>query len=236
MGWEVIDTGVASAARNMELDAALLASLPTRKDPIVHFYDWEGLCATHGYFVKPEDFLNRESVALHNVQLARRPTGGGIVFHIWDFAFSVLIPSSCPLFSKNTLENYALVNNAVLRAVKQFLKGNYVLTPSDSISMDSSCKSFCMARPTKYDVMLGDRKVAGAAQRQKSYGFLHQGTISLMKPSKLLNALLLPRTLVWEAMQAYTAHLLDVDATENELKEVRCEMRLLLEQSLTKDT
>jgi lipoate-protein ligase A len=46
-----------------------------------------------------------------------------------------------------------------------------------------------MARPTKYDVMLQGRKIAGAAQRKTKAGFLHQGTIALLCPDpELLGA------------------------------------------------
>ena len=103
--WEILDTGVASVEANMALDTALLADLGERTNPLIHFYDWENGSATYGVLVKPEQFLNLEAAKERGVTLARRPTGGGIVFHIWDLAFSVLVPANCLLFSKNTLEN-----------------------------------------------------------------------------------------------------------------------------------
>ena len=121
MRWEVIDTGCRSAQENMLWDAKMLSCLADREKPILHLYDWAGDSATFGHFVDPADYLDLAAADKRGLQLARRSTGGGIVFHIWDMAFSVLVPANCPEFSLNTLENYAFVNNAVLWAVKEFL-------------------------------------------------------------------------------------------------------------------
>ena len=134
-----------------------------------------------GYFLKPRELLKMERIESRGIELARRPTGGGIVFHLWDFAFSVLVPARSSLYSQNTLHNYALINRAVLAAVKQFLQGS-VLPELALQKLSSSCSGFCMARPTKYDVVVAGKKVAGAAQRKTKGGFLHQGTIALTLP------------------------------------------------------
>lgn len=234
MQWEIIDTGVEEAETLMRKDAALLESLGERKLPIVHFYEWKNDSATYGYFIRPDAFLNVENAGRRGLDLARRPTGGGIVFHAWDWAFSVLVPASCPHFSMNTLENYAFINNAVLNAVKSFLKNTETrLTPDDSIELDAGCSRFCMAKPTKYDVMLKERKIAGAAQRKQKGGFLHQGTIALtMPPEEYLKDVLLPGTRVLEAMQAHTFPLLGAQATKDELQEARVNLKKLLRVSL----
>ena len=53
---------------------------------------------------------------------------------------------------------------------------------------------FCMAKPTIYDVVYQGRKIAGAAQRRRKNGYLHQGTISLAFPQMgLLNEVLFPK-------------------------------------------
>lgn len=187
MEWDILDTGDSSAADNMEFDARLLGQLGGRKNPILHLYGWKEPSVTFGHFIKPEKVINLEEASKAGLDMSRRPTGGGVVFHLWDLAFSVLIPAKCSLFSENTLENYALVN----RVVQDVVEKPTTLTPMDSDALSADCSHFCMARPTKYDVMLEGRKIAGAAQRKTKDGFLHQGTIALIPPDQELLSKLL---------------------------------------------
>jgi len=229
--FEILTTKALYAEATMRFDEQLLAGL--QDQPIIHFYDWELDSATYGYFVKPEEYLNMQGVQRSHLHLSKRPTGGGIIFHNWDMPFSVLIPSLSPLFSINTLENYAFVNQAVLRAVTHFLGASLHLTPLDLPASDSSSTRFCMARPTKYDLMLGGRKVAGAAQRQTKKGFLHQGTIALSIPDyHYLEKVLLPGTAVAFSMQQYTQPLLKGNPTQKEMVDAKKELRYLLCQFL----
>ncbi len=239
--WEIIDTGSASAARNMGIDAELLEKAESLSAPILHFYRWERPSVTYGYFIDPAEHLDLEVMALGGIDLARRPTGGGIVFHLWDLAFSVIVPSSVPFFSENTLANYSFINRAVAQAVETYMgREKITLIPDDAPALDPTCSRFCMARPTKYDVVLHGRKIAGAAQRQKSQGFLHQGTISLKGPSisqlASLESWLLPGNRVLEAMQSYTFAFLPVDASAEILEEARRSIQELLYQSLVDQT
>lgn len=231
MRWEILDTGIASAETNMRIDAALLEGLASKPRPVLHFYEWQRKSVTFGYFLKPEEFLCLEEVEKLSLELAKRPTGGGIVFHLWDMAFSVLVPSNAPFFSENTLENYAFVNKVVLSSVKEFLQVNWTLIPEDSPAFDLSCERFCMARPTKYDLTHEGRKVAGAAQRKRKQGYLHQGTIALTLPdNQILERVLKPGSRVFEAMQAHTFPLLGIDATEQEIKDAKQTLRQLLQK------
>ena len=199
MEWDVLETGVSSATENMELDGELLAQLGGRENPILHLYEWKRPSVTFGYFIRPERVVNLGEAEKAGLDWSRRPTGGGVVFHLWDLAFSVLVPARCSLFSENTLENYGLVNRVVQKVVKDFLGAATSLIPTDGDLVHPQCSHFCMARPTKYDVVLEGRKIAGAAQRKTKDGFLHQGTIALIPPDEeLLLKLLAPE--VKEAM------------------------------------
>ncbi len=226
----IIDTGKDKAEAIMRFDAELLENADRYGRPVLHLYEWEGDSATYGYFTDPSKLLNLDNAKKLSLNLARRPTGGGIVFHIWDMAFTVLVPAHCPEFSMNTLENYAFVNQAVLGCVKEFLdnKRPLTMTLEDFSSRDGNCMHFCMAKPTKYDVMWEGRKVAGAAQRKTRKGFLHQGTIALQLPPKdYLDQVLLPGTQVRDAMMAHTCPLLG-SAREQELAFAKGRLRALL--------
>jgi lipoate-protein ligase A len=202
---DIIDTGISSAEENMALDINYLQSL--EKKPILHFYDWKGPSATYGYFIRPEKFLDLKSVEKYGISLSRRPTGGGIVFHVWDYAFSFLMPSSHPFYSLNTLDNYRFVNEIVLSSIKNVfsISGPLELISHDYLSPGADCQHFCMAKPTQYDVVYKGVKIAGAAQRRTSRGYLHQGTISLGFPKETwLKDLLLSQESVWSAMASYS--------------------------------
>jgi lipoate-protein ligase A len=200
----VYDTGVNTAEENMRLDAELLEQLKEASEPILHLYDWQGDCATYGYFIKPYELLEESAVEEYGLQIARRPTGGGLVFHHCDFAFSLLVPSSYRHFP-NTLECYAFVNRMVIDVVRAFCDdlGLPSLLPSENdCEVDRICRHFCMAKPTIYDVMVDGRKVGGAAQRRTRDGFLHQGTIALtVPPEGFLKAILKGGEPVIRAMQ-----------------------------------
>jgi lipoate-protein ligase A len=221
----VLNTGVQIAEENMRQDRALLDDLG--ETPILHLYDWQGLSATYGHFIEPKKWLNLEEVDLVNLSLARRPTGGGIVFHIWDYAFSFLMPISHPLFSHNPLDNYRFVNAVVLDVMQSFLslKESVHLIESSFPVVGEGCEHFCMARPTQYDVVYNGLKIAGAAQRKTKKGYLHQGTISLSYPDEsFLRKVLLSQEEVVRAMTMYSFAPLGVVANLEELSIVRQEL------------
>jgi len=224
-----LDTGIQAAEENMRRDGELLQEISG--DPILHLYDWEGPSVTYGHFIIPEKHLCLDAVRENQISLARRPTGGGIVFHLWDYAFSFLMPSSHPLFSLNTLENYAFVNKVVLEAVREMFDVNnsVELLPQSMPIQGADCGNFCMARPTQYDVVYQGRKIAGAAQRRTKRGYLHQGTISLALPCmNLLQSLLLNKKDVMEAMGAYSFAPLQGGESKSEVQKIRKEMGELL--------
>ena len=231
---QILDTGTAAAQANMDRDEQLLEELHPDGNPILHFYEWDRPSATYGYFADPGKHLDLEKAKARGLGLGKRPTGGGIVFHIWDFAFSFLMPSGHPAFSLNTLENYQFVNEAVLKAVDRlFHVPESTLISKSYHSLSPDCQNFCMARPTQYDVVHQGRKVAGAAQRRKSQGYLHQGTISLAAPHiDLLKDVLFSKQAVPEAMASYTFAPLGLCWKPDALKKARVKIRNRLIEEL----
>ena len=93
-----------------------------------------------------------------------------------------------------------------------------------------------MAKPTKYDLVIGGKKLVGAAQRKKKQGYLHQGSISLIMPDfDYLEKVLLPEVDVIQAMKEFTFPLLGEKATQKIKKEAVLEIKHLLEKGLNID-
>ena len=106
MQWQVRDSGKKSASWVMEYDQNHLVH---ESKPTLHFYEWKQPTITFGHFIDPWKWLKKEAVQQENLDIAKRPTGGGILFHLTDFSFSLFIPRSHPHCSPNTLENYAFI-------------------------------------------------------------------------------------------------------------------------------
>lgn len=158
----------------MDRDAFLLEHLES--SIILHLYRWGTPCLTMGYFVQPERHLHLQQLQQEGLTIARRPTGGGISFHLNDFSFSLLIPLSDPRLSSVTKENYSLVNQEVIKALVKYKKQTSFFSLSP---FDHTAGAFCMAQPTIFDILMEGKKIGGAAQRRTKKGILHQGTLSI---------------------------------------------------------
>lgn len=206
--WKLIKEKKLSAKQNMELDKKHLEQIKEKDAPLLHFYSWEKPSATYGVFMKPQELFKRTDA----LDLAQRPTGGGVLFHLWDLAFSVIVPVGHPGYSTDILKNYKFVNDAVLDAVKRVLKEGVSasLLPVEPTALSALSKYFCFAKPTKYDVMIDGKKIAGAAQRWKKNGYLHQGSISIAAPSfDFLERILPVDAKLTEAMKLNTYYFLN---------------------------
>lgn len=236
MDWQIIESGCLPPAEIMAIDAALLASLNAESQPILHFYEWQGSCLTYGYFTDPARYLHLDQLIHYQLQKARRPTGGGIIFHLTDWAFSLLVPAHHPRFSLNTLENYAFINRQVAEVVAVFMAGQAFpqLLAKETLCVNKDCHAFCMAKPTQYDLILEGKKVGGAAQRRTKQGLLHQASLSLLfPPLDLLQDVLKNAEDVLPAMQAHTYCLLSEGAAGQDLQIARQTLKQLLAQSVS---
>ncbi|NGX31836.1 MAG: Octanoyltransferase LipM [Chlamydiae bacterium] len=173
----ILDSKSHSASFHMEKDALLLENLKKDTTPILRFYEFERPSFTYGHFTNLKTLLNLEEVQSLGLDFAKRPTGGGITFHMSDFTFSVLIPKNHEGFFQNTLKNYAYIHEKVAKALSKVFQKKFSFLMEEN--KDSLGEGFCSAKPTKYDLLLSTKKVCGAAQRKKEWGYLHQGSIFL---------------------------------------------------------
>jgi lipoate-protein ligase A len=167
-----------SAALNMAIDEALLE---TAEIPTIRFYTWDHLALSFGYFGRFADVENHAPPR----DLARRWTGGGIVFHGDDLTYSIVIPSTEPAFGESSMSIYEKIHDALAEALiangktAVVVRRDALLRVRDMqkhvppISRDNNC----FANPVRADVLSNGRKIAGAAQRRTRRGLLQQGSI-----------------------------------------------------------
>ena len=153
------------AALNMAVDEALLLSATA---PILRFYRWSRPSLSFGYFGRHAEVANQAAQR----DLVRRWTGGGIVLHGNDLTYSILVPRTHLSFIRSSLEVYGAVHEAMRRA----LETNQITATLAERAMPKVSEN-CFANPVRADVLIGERKIAGAAHRRSRFGLLHQGSI-----------------------------------------------------------
>ena len=158
------DAAFHSAAVNMAVDEALLKSASV---PSLRFYGWREPSISFGYFGRFADVQPHH--ATH--ELVRRWTGGGIVYHGEDLTYSLVLPAPVATRFPSSRMVYAQVHGAIREALSARLPAALANSASPKIS------EACFANPVEADVLLGGKKIAGAAQRRTRAGLLHQGSI-----------------------------------------------------------
>jgi lipoate-protein ligase A len=165
-----------SAAMNMAIDEALLLSAAV---PSIRFYGWHSPALSFGYFGR---FSNVATYAGER-DLVRRWTGGGIVFHGDDLTYSIILPSSDPVFRESSITIYEKIHRALVDTLNGIGEPAVVAGGVDAgrtLATETTITASgdnCFANPVRADVMVDGRKVAGAAQRRTRRGLLHQGSI-----------------------------------------------------------
>lgn len=233
--WQIIESGTLPAEAIMAKDARLLDDLDPEGPCLLHFYEWDGPSATYGYFIRPEQILNLENLKKNGLQIARRPTGGGVIFHLTDLSFSVFLPALYPRLSLNPLDNYSLINRQAALAIIEFTSQSIhpQLLEQKSECIQRSCH-FCMAKPTQYDLMIEGKKVGGAAQRRTKRGLLHQSSLNLLSPSLPLIHDVIKNGEILEAMRENSAQILPKDAIPSQLFKAKLDLQEILKDKFIK--
>ena len=147
---------------NMAIDEVLLRGISTA--PLLRVYRWTDPAVSFGYFVAHAEVRGQWP----GRALVRRWTGGGIVPHGTDVTYTIVAPAASALYATDLVSSYQLIHGRIAQ-----LLGEATLAHSSTAKVSEAC----FENAARHDVLLGGRKVAGAAQRRTRFGLLHQGSI-----------------------------------------------------------
>lgn len=166
--WFSFNCAPADPAFNMALDEALLLAGPRLDGPVLRFYSWSQPAATFGYFQKYAAMTQLTPLR----PLIRRPTGGGLVEHDFDWTYSLVFPPHHPWHQLPATASYQRLHEWQQQAFARLnLVGSLATQPQ------TGPPSSCFSRPEQHDLLIDGKKIAGAAQRRTRSGFLIQGSV-----------------------------------------------------------
>ncbi len=178
-----------SAAVNMATDLWLFQEHSDASMPRFRHFAWNCPSVTFGY---GQDFSwVLEETECAEMNLCRRPTGGGIVKHGEDWTYSLVFPTSHPVCDGSASEVYLHVHRAISVSLAKCGVDTDLLSCKKGTCSSISRKVIpgqCFLEPVARDVILSatDSKIAGAAIKRTRDGLLLQGTID-MRPLPEVN-------------------------------------------------
>jgi len=171
--WRLILNPRTPGSQNMVIDKTLFKNLETNTaSPALRIYSWLRPCISVGYSQTPENELDLSLCRELGIQVVKRPTGGGIVFHTKaEATYSFVIPFERE-FRNGSPEILNKTSKALVTALSSF--GIDVHISENRKRWNSR---FCFSYPSRCEITANGRKIIGMAHRIGKRGMLQQASI-----------------------------------------------------------
>jgi lipoate-protein ligase A len=158
----------------MAVDAALLESGAATACPVLRYYAWEPATVSLGYFQALADRQSHtESVAC---PVVRRTTGGGAIVHDVEITYSLVVADPRRDVGRHKAA-YESVHRNLIALFRDCFRLDARWHPG--VRAVAGEPFLCFQRRAPGDVVAGDAKVVGSAQRRRGGALLQHGSILL---------------------------------------------------------
>ncbi len=164
--WRLIRTGFNDAFTNMAIDEAILNSVVEAAAPnTVRFYRWKPSAVSIGFSQQVEKEVEVETCKTLGVDVVRRPTGGGAVYHDSDGELTYSIIARSDIVPSDVISSYRYLCHGIVMMCRN-------LGLNAQLSFDDKGRQ-CP------NVTVNGKKISGSAQTRRKNAFLQHGTILL---------------------------------------------------------
>ncbi len=158
MKYRMISFQYFNAFMNMALDEVIMDGVRSRTClPTIRFYGWAPSAVSIGIFQGIRNEVNLEEAKKQGVDVVRRMTGGGAVYHdqFGEVTYSLIAPET--EFPKNILASYEMICKDIVVALQTLnIQANF--------------------QPVN-DILVNGQKISGNAQTRRNGILLQHGTI-----------------------------------------------------------
>ncbi|MGC9316070.1 MAG: lipoate--protein ligase family protein [bacterium] len=181
--WRLDFAGKNAGEINMQRDAVLLNDARHPEFvPILRFYDWLNPTLTIGYG-QPRSDIDFDALREAGVDFAVRPTGGRAVLHWDEVTYSIILPAHHPIAESSVIESYKTISEGLVAGLRR-LDIPAEITRGE---LGGHKNPSCFSSTSRYEVVVGGRKLIGSAQRRKHGALLQQGSIPVGPDFRRLN-------------------------------------------------
>lgn len=171
--WRFLDMDASDACTNMAIDEAILLGVAHGYSKnTIRFFRWKPSAVSIGYFQSIKDEVDLKECRRLGVDVVRRITGGGAVYHDYEgeLTYSIVLP-----------ETHKIIPNDLIESFKVLCRGIIIGLNRLGVKVEFA--------PIN-DLVIGRKKISGNAQTRKHGVILQHGTILLKtNPEKIFRVL-----------------------------------------------
>lgn len=175
--WRFLPYRVLRAAENMAVDEAVFR-LNRREGlpPTLRFFGWKPPAVSLGYFQKTFREIDVAACRQAGIDVVRRPTGGKAVLHEHELTYSLVAAADHPLFTLDIIGTYRAVSACIVEALRRLGLAPEIAFEGRSAA-GTPLEGYCFAAPSRYEILVGGRKICGSAQVRAGGSFLQHGSL-----------------------------------------------------------
>jgi lipoate-protein ligase A len=180
--WRHIGSVGSSGAANMAVDEALLMTFdPECSPPILRTYGWDPPALSLGRFQDAAGVLDLERCRLDAVDIVRRVSGGGTIYHADELTYSIICTQSQIPPAASVKDSFRVLTGFLIEFYRTLgLNACYAVDAEpDSIGLGGRT-AFCFAGKETFDILIDGRKIGGNAQRRLKSVIFQHGSIPLI--------------------------------------------------------
>lgn len=179
--WRFIDTGPRSGAENMAIDEALLACFtPGESLPILRLYGWNPPAFSCGRFQQPAEIINLHRCRADGIQVVKRITGGGVIYHAAELTYSLVCPADFIPGGRSVKDVFFQLTSFLVKFYRSLgLEACHAAQHYSGKRRLGERTALCFAGVESCDILVQGRKIGGNAQRRLKNVIFQHGSIPL---------------------------------------------------------
>lgn len=177
--FKLIRSPAQGASYNMALDEKIFEQYLEDNIGVFRVYSWKLPSFTYGFSQNPQNEINLARCASEGVEIAKRMTGGGILFHDDEITYSFVCSKDDVGEPQGVFVAYRNICKFLMRFYESLgLVCGFALE-SEGFRDRYAAHELCSASHEKYDIVIGAKKIGGNAQKRKRNIIFQHGSIPL---------------------------------------------------------
>ncbi|MBD3347046.1 MAG: hypothetical protein GF401_18480 [Chitinivibrionales bacterium] len=167
-----------AASFNMAADLFLLEQCRVSNIIYLRVYRWSPPAISLGYRENPEKTLDFEAMERDGIDWIRRSTGGRAVLHDEDITYSIIFPKGITGMGGSIPQTYNLISQCLQDGFRRCgIRSSSHDSAPDIVRERTAVRLPCFLAPNRDEIMVGNKKMVGSAQKRTAHAVLQHGSI-----------------------------------------------------------